>query len=142
MNLYAQFEKYTYSTREPNDDDAWDNGETSSDWTFPHVCYMDNYPDIKPNESFYIHETDIKPGDKIYLLSAIWGTGDSFGHDSACYVTHIYASKNKLKTQLAHELLDRNFLYFPDNQVLPSIPWDGYFDSLEYLTIIELTVDK
>lgn len=137
MILYTCFNSYQTTIREPSDDE-WDSGDTRNEWDFPISCSL--VKSENSNENFFIHD-EVKSGDRVYLLYAIWGTGDSFGHSEACYCTCIYASVNHLKVQFAKQLIDKNILFLPDNCVLSSIPWSGYFDSLDYLDIITLIVD-
>ena len=74
---------------------------------------------------------DVKPGDTIYLLYALYSTADSFGSDSGNYElleVHQHIDKARLREN-----------YYKNSKDY-SLPWIGYFDSLDELRIEEFVV--
>lgn len=120
--------KYTFVVREADPHDVWDRDSTDSDWDFGDAS-LSLYQSW--SESFDT-KFNFSPGDKCYLVVPVWSTGDSFGHDGhACAeifgVFHTYdeavAFSNDLRTKGIPKGLYK--------------PWEGYFESLDSIEILE-----
>lgn len=129
--IYLEKTSSTQVTREATED-RWDRDDTSTDWNFGGVF-------LQKRENFWLEsfETtfDIDVGDIIYLVIAVWSTGDSFGHDMGANseifgVFKTYEEAEKLKTNLKTG----------NGYDKYQLPWDGYFESLDYITIHSRTV--
>jgi hypothetical protein len=145
MKLYLSTSCYTTNTREPYSDDSWDRGDTERSWHFGGISLE------KPvGEYEYIEvDDDFDTTGNIYLVLAVWSTGDSFGNDGgAC--CEIFAAYNiREDAEEAERLLLRasagndmfKGLELPDGFKLSYIPWMGYFKSLDYITIVEGSIE-
>lgn len=87
-------------------------------------------------------------GDEVYLLSAVYGTGDSFHHDSglffavAVFKTPLLAEFAKAAILAAREYPMVSF--FEEDGSLRRLhsPWHGYFETLERVEVKRLIVGK
>jgi len=92
----------------------------------------------------------VNRGDRLYLVHAIYNTGDSFGHDEGL-INIIDAFKNQKKAQACADAAqkseasqDYTFEYKNDVGVVVKAhtPWNGYFESLSGVYVTELPVRK
>jgi hypothetical protein len=128
-------ESYTYKTREPNSDDDWDRGDTHTDHTVNGL--------VIGEDSNCLSLADVAVGDKIWLVYAIYSTGDSFGHDSNEQIEFFTVHRNEEVARYNARVLEgfdsnadynrRNkfFLSLDDGTQFQTVPpWCGYFESL------------
>lgn len=92
-----------------------------------------------------VSNLDIKNGDKIYIVYAVWSTGDSFGQsdnsESECFgLFKDVDSAKELAAKLESSSEMKDFVT-SDGQVFNhySLPWDGYFESLSYVECKDVT---
>lgn len=145
--LELQYDSYSENTRESNEDDAWDRGDTDTSWTFLGV-------NLTQHDSQYALpvEDDIKPGDTVYVVTAVYSTGDTFGHDAGHCMEFIsyhknseiaYRNKKNIEAGLNK---DKAYNYTIEldngNTVSRYCPWDGYFESLDYVEVNEFIVKE
>jgi hypothetical protein len=131
--LYLYKSSEVEITRVADSDDDWDRDDTYTTWDFDQVS-LDKPLHIFDTESF---ETgfDVNKGDVLHVVVAVWSDGNSFGHDSGrnsevfgCFKTYEEAE------ELQNNLEEKNG-YKPHQ-----LPWDGYFESLDYISILTRTV--
>ena len=121
-------------------DISWSRDSTSSS----HTLY-DVY-DSEHSRSYYLEEVPVNfepsKGDIVYVLHAQWSTGDSFGFDNGYghEVIAIYTDKDmawrdkdKLEAGSGSVDLEAGFPWY--------IPWNGYFESLDWIKIEERVVE-
>jgi hypothetical protein len=141
MRLYLQYDKSTETTREPDTDDSWDRGDTSSSWDFGDVSaskenFRYGYESFDVNDGYRV-------GDRIYVVVAVWGTGDTFGHDENYCMDVVSAHIDRetaYKSQKKCESNSNTPLYLGDGYILNYIPWSGYFDSFGYSEVLERVI--
>jgi hypothetical protein len=139
-----------------SDDDTGEHNDDSSEyhsytkWTFDAVYLADGKRDYNYGEPFD-YCGDVKAGDKIYLVYAVWTSGDSMGTSHGANCEPIYVSKYEYMTKKVELNLrglgkqDPNEKYVAmlwDNGMMtryyPS--WHHYFESLDYVLTIETIV--
>lgn len=138
MKLYLSTSSHTIQTRETYSDDSWDRGDTETSWHFGGISLE------KPvGEYEYIEvDDDFDVTGNIYLVLAVWSTGDSFGHDAG-YCCEIFAAYNiredaeKAETLLSTATNAFKKVHLPNGYEVSFVPWIGYFESLDYITIVE-----
>lgn len=133
MKLYLSTSSHTIRTREPYSDDSWDRGDTDTSWHFGGISLA------KPvGEYEYIEvDDDFDVTGNIYLVLAVWSTGDSFGNDNgAC--CEIFAAYNIREDAERRRFCYRQqpmhlkkFIYQADTKSLLSLG----LDTLNLLTI-------
>ena len=146
-DLYVKYNSNKYTTQEADTNDEWDRGNTASSHTLEYVSLA--------TESAYSTVTypgEVKVGEKIYLVYAVYSTGDSFGHDEDACIELISVHKNldvaRFNYQKVKDSVNKNYDFkleiSQDNgQVVPvSTPWNGYFESLSYVKVAGFTVHQ
>ena len=86
MYLRVNSTWYQYVTRESDPDETWDRDDTCSDWSFLSASVTeerDGWDLIVP--------FDAKNGDTVWVVAAVYSTGDSFGRDDRACVEYIDA---------------------------------------------------
>lgn len=81
-------------TREANPDDEWSKDDTSTTWGVDRLVLSNNYPDV--TACF-----PVKTGDDVYLVYAVYSTGDSFSHSEDGSINFIDVFKTRKKAQKA-----------------------------------------
>lgn len=139
-NTYLEliYTAHRYVTREAAADDNWDRDDTDADVHCESLTMhtKDGYDRIGVT-------WDVKSGDQLYALIAIYGTGDSFGHDGG-QVEFVDVFLTDTDARAAKRALEdgEGKYYRQDGTVIKySAPWDGYFESLTSLDAYCLTVD-
>ena len=135
-SLYLKADSYTTVTQEADPNDDWDRDNTSTDWSvnLDNVYYGNPfYEDVTTN---YNVKLDLEPieNQKLQIIYAIWGTGDSFGYDDGYYCQIVFVSQDK---QEAKDWLDKAKKATNDYF---KYPWLGYFENLEKIELIECVV--
>lgn len=135
--LKLEYENYTDVTREADSEDEWDRGSTSTNWIFNNLKVID-----RDNCDSVSVDYEVKKGDTLYPLIAVWSTGDSFGNDDGAqmemftvYRTYEEADKAKKIMEKAGnsscKILDgdgKEIEFYP--------PWVGILNLLIILTLI------
>lgn len=136
----VEYDSYTNTTREPNDDDSWDRGNTSTSHSVTGLKLVEA-------GGYKTAEVLFKPvkGKTYYLLYASYSTGDTFGYDDGknfevigVYRRRDVAERNeKLLREMKKNRRGLIPLSVEGSQEKHEyyIPWDGYFERLDYLRI-------
>ena len=138
-NVELIYDNYSEISREPDTDDCWDRGSTVTFWTFQGARIVE--------ESTYgsmPYPGDLKPGDEVWCVFAVYSTGDTFGHDEAAQLEFISVHKDeKLARKNAASLeSDGKHIEHDDGTVIKMNwkPWDGYFESLDQMYVEKYTL--
>jgi hypothetical protein len=142
---------YGDTTRAPATDDRWDRGDTSTHWVVSGLRLTNRaYGDVTA-------DFEVKPGDVLYLVYAIYSTGDSFGRDTNARIEYITVHKDyeiakaneqvlRGKTSSRNKRGDYEWsvnLQTDSGIVFPyHVPWLGYFESLSDIYIESYTVEQ
>lgn len=135
-HLHIDKDSYCEQIREP-ESDIWDRGDSSTSYTLNSVVICD------PSKSYdLMYDGNLTIGERLYVVYAIYSTGDSFGIDEDGCIDFISVHKDskiaeanvKLLTTCKEGIkimLDGGYpmRYYP--------PWLGYFESLSYVRIFE-----
>lgn len=138
--LRVNSERHEYVTREGDRDDEWDRDDTASDWTFRNVYIVDE----KSNWDLVL-PFDVKEGDDVWVVSAVYSTGDSFGRDDRACVEYIDGFLDKHKARACARAIEASRKSYDDRTEknaewiredgseakLDYVPWNGYFESLD-----------
>ena len=143
MRVYLNTNCSGECTREANTDDEWDRGDTHTSWYFGNAHISE-----KSYDQYIEVDFDVQQGDTIYLVGVVWSTGDSFGHDDGSCFELFAAYKEKSKADEAAKILEssasmswHNKVKLPDGYELSYIPWQGYFESLDYVEVFERVIE-
>lgn len=145
--------KYTESTREPTSDDSWDRGDTSSSWEFESIELLDE------NDCYdLITKINVEEGKIYYLVTVVFNSGDSFGHDVNGSICMIDLYENEDDAEYAADQIRRHdnsydrwtdtknrelHIKMADGTFKKSYcGWHGYFESLSYVEVTSLKVNK
>lgn len=124
-----------------------DSEEYREDYT---TFYVDG---LKIDNKYLDVETslDIKEGEKVYLLYVVYTTGDSFStsHGGSIEFINVYrdievAKENERRINKKEETNDYHIILKTSNgesEYRIYTPWIGYFESIDYVEIKELTVE-
>lgn len=144
-DLVVEYSTRSWITRERNSDDEWDRDDTESEHTLHGISIAS-----KSSYNTVTYPGEIKPGDKIYLLYAVYSTGDSFGHDDCHCIEFISVHKdidiarwnyNKLQVADKDDYSSQVLLSQDNGQTWKMTPpWCGYFESLDYVRVAGFTV--
>lgn len=146
--LRVNSEYREYITRHATED-QWDRDDTARDWHFRNVYIVDK------NAAFdLVVPFDLKPGDDVWVVLAIYSTGDSFGRDDRYSVEYIDGFMDKHKARdcaRAVEATEKRWDDHTDKDAnwiredgsagkLEYVPWNGYFESLDNVECLYLEV--
>ena len=141
-SLRVDHDRHTHVTRSAASDDRWDRDDTSSSHsvTGMHIVGDDAYFDVTvPDE--------VLPGEHLWLVWAVYSTGDSFGHDDAYNIEFVSAHRDEDTARHNAGMLGsvpRDASYGHRVKVLLdrrgttmeyTVPWLGYFESLDYVEV-------
>lgn len=135
MTKYVElvYSSFGSETRTPASDDDWDRGDTQTTW---HVSGAKLVK--KTGYKTVPYDGELKQGDTVYCLYAVYSTGDSFGHDEdgsmeflSVHKTSELAFENKKNLEAGGVEIKH------DNGSVEKIykPWEGYFESLSFITV-------
>jgi hypothetical protein len=144
--LYLDYSGNEYVTREGDRNDQWDRDDTCTDWTF-------NSLHLSDDENRYAHcyiDGEAKVGDTLYIVYAVYSTGDSFGHDDRASVEVFTAHRVKEVAEFNYRLLEASrhgggsvSLALDDGKFLNTyLPWSGYFESLDDVYMTEFEIER
>jgi hypothetical protein len=133
-----QYDRNCYDTSEADSTDPWDRPNTCSDWTVHGAKLADDrgYKNVP-------YPGDLKSGDEVYVLYAVYSTGDSFGHDENGCIEFISVHKDaNLAFKNKNNLQNGKHVVEHDDGTIENIyaPWGGYFESLSYLQVDNFTL--
>ena len=138
MKIKINYDRCEYVTRKAYPEDDWDRGDTAAHISIHSIEVADRYHDIDV-------PFDVEPEVVYYLVWANYNTGDSFGHDDN-RVEFIDLFKTE---KLAEECADiarasggYNYIFTRENgrRCTQSIPWNGYFESLNDINVEAVTL--
>lgn len=131
-------------------DSHWDNGEEGYDnyreehWShsFKNIFRDDQNPDIASS-------LELTPGSKVLVVWLVYSSGDSFGTETGRWsnLVGIFTdskSASQLEQAIYANAKTRNFtndleIITSDGQEFKIYPsWNGYFESLDYVSIEEV----
>lgn len=156
MRYHLKIDRRAYVSviRAADPNDRWDRDNTSTDHELRGVHLSKD----KSYDLFY--DGDLSVGDTIYIVYAIYSTGDSFGHDDKAEIEFITAHKNKdvayhnmAMTKSCNKNNDRKgirinydshvMLAFDTGQTFKFVPpWNNYFEHLDKVDVFETIVKK
>lgn len=134
---------YVEETSTPNPDDEWDRASTATSWSFHDIVEVMKEEDYKPSDYYYhseqylTYKIGFEPPEKLWLVIPVWSTGDSFGHDDCARAEIFGAYATKEEAKQRQDDLNKGNAGFGEY-----IPWDGYFESLDYVSVVEVDVVK
>ncbi|RYD56158.1 MAG: hypothetical protein EOP83_21420 [Verrucomicrobiaceae bacterium] len=144
--MRIQHSGYKNTTRGAATDDRWDRGDTSTDWSVGGV-------DIHPLGDLHA-DFPVEVGDLVYVIFAIYSTGDSFGQDNRSNFESISVHKNRERAEENAEVLrhmEKDGTYSSWEAILTTdggtrfpfhVPWLGYFESLDEVRVEEHYVEQ
>ena len=143
--LTLNCDSYSYVTREADPEDSWGADDTATDWTVNGISLSDQDSQYALEPDF-----DVEVGDTVYVVYAVYSTGDTFHHASGAYLEVLSFHKNgDLAHQNASGARERSnresaytmtITYDSGAQVSRHCPWDGYFESLDYIQVDSFVV--
>ena len=124
-------------TDSPDPDDRWDRASTSTSY---------DIEGFEISKKYYDLSTDFEPEFNVdyHLLYAVYSSGDSFGHDVGYDIEFLGLYEKKETADLnLKRITDRKKEDEEPTTLLTDfgmcyefyIPWFGYFESLDYITI-------
>lgn len=140
--IYIKYSSYTEVIKKANYDDEWDRDDTSTSH------YVDEVS-LQPISSEYCYiPFNVKKGDTIYLVYAIWSTGDSFHRADGERIDFISVHKTYSNAKRNEDILSHAVdgdgtptIFLDDGTEYKYSPgWFGYFESLDYINIGEFVV--
>lgn len=127
-----------YYTREPNDDDKWDSGETAAHISVNGVEFAEHYFDL-------VLPTEYDPLKPLFVLWANYDTGDSFGQYCNKFEA-VDIFQDRARAEAAQEALTGSKKYSASyvrddgTTIQYACPWHGYFENLNYLEVEEVAI--
>lgn len=145
--IYVKHTSYTEITRDRDPNDDWDGDDTST------THYIEGLS-LKGGHEYCYYPGEIKAGEKLYLVYAVWSTGDSFHRDDRGQIDFISVHKTRESAEKNRKILEQhsknyNDIYdtwtakiFLDNgeEYKYHVGWLGYFEYLDYINVEEYTV--
>lgn len=138
MFLELMVDSQTDETSEPDPDDRWDRASTSTNWFVNGVRIREK----DSGEHCLKADFDVKAGDIVHCLYAIYSSGDSFGHDAGYSLEVLSFHKD---AALAKKNLDAvagarsshmmEIETDSGGKFERYCPWDGYFESLDSIEV-------
>jgi len=144
-------ESYGETIREPQEDDNWDRGDSSTDHN---ITGFRAAPEETSRYYDLIVPYEPEFDTTYYVLYAVYTTGDSFGYDSGAGIEYIgFYTKDELAVAKAnlHKIeTNKNTEGFSIKLKTPDggktfdqhTPWVGYFESLDYADITSIERQK
>lgn len=123
----------------------WDNDDTYTSWELGDVWLQ---KDSAESYNYEMYELDqhADVGDIVYVVFAVWSTGDSFGSYEGAGAEVMFVSKDPDVAYFVMRTLQNATGYsekitWNNGQTRPiHIPWNGYFEQLNSLTVYERIV--
>lgn len=139
--LKLNAEAFVEVSREARGDDSWDRGDTKTYW------YVNGIELVEDDKYMCVKNyLDAKVGDRIFVVYAVYSTGDSFGNDEDKNLEFINVFSCREDANACAEILSNareTATYVLSNGERVSygyIPWSGYFERLSYIEVEEFTV--
>ncbi len=111
----------SFNTGGQTDDDEWSRDSSVGDAWVDSVYLVDK-------AGYQVWDTieDVELGDIVYVVLAVYGTGDSFGSDGGQHEVFL-VTKDQEEAELKKLTLENTTDY--------SVPWNGYFEWLQEIKI-------
>lgn len=136
---------YGHNTSEADPDDRWSRASTSTSWTVEGVRLSE-----KDGHQSLAADFPVQIGDVVHVLYAVYSTGDSFGHDEGAYLEFLSVhkdyevAKRNLEAVQGRDTAKNKYTmvleFDSGGKVERHCPWDGYFESLDYVRLESLVV--
>lgn len=123
--------------------DSFHDGEQYGDWwahydfSAPTYAYSTDKPSYK---SYPYAGPDIEPGTPVFVVYVVWSSGDSFGSDTRGSYEFMSVTTDMSRAIRNMDALRKEgkAVIENDNGTTMEVswkPWDGYFESLDELSI-------
>ncbi len=145
QDVYVIASSQTIVTRPRRENDPWDQDDTSTSWNLVGISTDKEKFGYKERVSVNF---DIDPREHYYLLYAVYSTGNSFGNAIGYHFEAIDLYKCPKKAREALKIIEDNEdcvisnqkktleLLTEDGKVHEyTIPWQGYFEGLDYVKV-------
>lgn len=105
----------------PDPKDRWDRASTSTDWSIRGIKYSEK-------DEYGLLPIEIEYNKPVHVVYAIWSSGDSFGHDEryCCEALSVHLTRKEAQAEVERLKTITDY----------SVPWNGYFESLDELNIV------
>jgi hypothetical protein len=147
--LRVIYTSHTETAREPDTKDKWDRGDTRTEHSVESLVIGEDHHNLTI-------DGDVNLGDELWVVYAIWSTGDSFGTDFCQEIEFITAHRHESVAEhnasvlrnlgsWAHDPVSRadGMLALDDGTMMKyHAPWAGYFDHLDNVVCEKFTVGK
>jgi hypothetical protein len=146
--LHLDADGYTEVTREADPDDQWSASDTATTWHVNGISLSD-----RDGHQAMPADFPVEVGDTVHAVYAVYSTGDTFHRADGEYLEIIsfhkdanVASKNLagLNARRDHGSAGNDYkmtiTYDSGATVERHCPWDGYFESLDYVSMSTFTV--
>jgi hypothetical protein len=134
-NIKVEYDAHMYVTRKGDPDDMWDRDSTDGDVYVNGIRVVDDsYRDVSV-------PFDVDDDHNYYLLYAVYTTGDSFGSDGGntewidLFRTRAAADAAKKSIEETTGSFSASYTRDDGTDIKIHIPWDGYFETLDELTV-------
>lgn len=135
MKLYVSAKSYV-TEYDYDVEDQWDRPDTSTEWFFGDIYLSESRFGYDDLDIDLLDET-IKIGDVVYVTVVVWSDGNSFGHDDCRNAEIFSVHRTREAANKAVEVLESpKGSDLGDGYKLVYRPWDGYFESQDYVEII------
>ena len=140
-----------YTTRVADSTDRWYRDDTATSWELNHVNLSSEYSYWDVCVPFVVN-----PGDDVWIVAAVYSTGDSYGHDEGACIEYIDAFFDKHKARECARVVNltrKDYHNHTEKKLewtredgstakLSYVPWNGYFESLDKVFCDCLEVKK
>jgi hypothetical protein len=141
--LHLNVSKFTWETRQADPYVRYDRADTVTQWDVHGISLSD-----KDGEYALPVDFPVQVGDKVYVVYAIYSSGDTFHRDVSSnfevisfHKNYDIAMKNQEALQELHKNAQMQIEYDSGAVVKRYCPWDGYFESLDNVIVEVYTVD-
>jgi hypothetical protein len=141
--LHLNTESYTDVTREADPDDEWGADDTNTSWSLRGIMLSDT-----DGQHALPADFPVEIGETVYVVYAIYSTGDSFHHADGEYLEVLSfhkdsarAYRNKAAAEGPRkDRHDMTIEFDSGAKVQRYCPWDGYFESLDRVDVESFVV--
>lgn len=144
--LYLEAASFTCEDDDFVSTHEYSRADTNTSWDFGNVAYItEDREFVKGREQAYldhpVDDLDLNGAKIAYVVVAVWSDGDSFHRD------------NGRHAEIMGVFVDKDDAYDFEKQLKSSEPlivnlrrirrpWDGYFESLDYIDVIHCEVKE
>jgi len=125
-------------TFESTSDCEWDRPDTWTSWSFDNtatVATEHEYDSWRNCLDFPVNDMGLTNNQVVFVVVAVWSSGDSFAHDAGSHaeIMGVFLNKNDAK-DFTLKLETNNYIKIDGREI--HVPWDGYFESLDYISVV------